>query len=80
MAEPTLTVKQHGRDWAVFAGQDRVSQPYMRPAQAWAQRTRLLNRPALEPRACLCCDAVFPSEGKHNRLCPRCTKAAADMA
>jgi hypothetical protein len=40
-------------------------------------------RAPVAPRACLCCRALFESEGKHNRLCARCrteTTAASPLA
>lgn len=35
-----------------------------------------LPAPILTDRTCLRCDKMFPSEGKHNRLCRRCRDAA----
>jgi len=32
-----------------------------------------------QKRKCLRCDQDFPSEGKHNRLCPRCKAAIRDI-
>lgn len=29
-------------------------------------------KPETTPRKCMCCQREFPSEGAHNRLCPRC--------
>ncbi|MGY3693370.1 putative paraquat-inducible protein A [Bradyrhizobium sp. USDA 3240] len=31
--------------------------------QRWANKT---------PRSCMCCNKVFPSEGRHNRVCQSC--------
>ena len=30
--------------------------------------------PGVTARNCMCCDYLFHSEGKHNRLCPRCKR------
>lgn len=36
------------------------------------------ERAKIKTRPCMCCKTPFPSEGVHNRLCHRCSRAPAD--
>ena len=47
-------------------------------AFAMAQRHQYTSR--LKPRACLCCQKEFLSEGAHNRLCNDCRQSDDDAS
>lgn len=53
-----------------------VSSPTLFRARAEQLRSRLQHEADAKakrgPRPCLCCGAIFYSQGIHNRLCPNC--------
>lgn len=74
-----------GRGYFVLSpAGDRVSGPF------GARNNALTNRDARQARAdvksrrgarpCLCCGAVFQSEGPHNRMCTPCRALGSDTS
>lgn len=69
-----LDVRGSGKSWAVFDGDQRVSQHFTCHYTAIGAATRLEKEGRQAQRACLCCGSQFISEGPHNRLCTPCRR------
>lgn len=75
-----LDVRGAGKSWAVYRDGVRVT-PFFTANDIAAQAaTQLQRRARASDRPCLCCNTVFTSEGKHNRMCKRCRSMSEGMA
>lgn len=64
-------------------GGPRLAGPFATKDEATAARAQLVQAIRAKrrggERTCLCCRAIFFSEGPHNRLCPACSQRAARL-
>ncbi|MFN3953247.1 MAG: hypothetical protein ACK4LQ_02260 [Pararhodobacter sp.] len=78
MTKEPLKLLPQGRGWAVFDGRDRLSGTIgnLALAEETLEQIDRRRRAEANPRPCLCCNRIFPSEGPHNRLCDTCNRHA----
>jgi hypothetical protein len=75
-SQGVLKIANRARGFVVVDDADNgiVAGPFPTREAALQARTVAYARlkPVTQVRPCLCCDAPFPSEGAHNRLCDPC--------
>ena len=76
MAE--FTIKGGWRTYLVLRDGKEVAGPFAQLWQAEEAVTRLERKERQRERSCMCCKAVFTSEGAHNRLCATCRTKSND--
>jgi len=79
MSQHGYSIKVNGSGYAVFDGEERVSGTVGSHWLAEDHLDKLIRQGQMQDRACLTCGEVFPSEGKHNRMCDGCREKSRDM-
>ena len=70
-------MRRSGATYAVIAAALGMREDGLR---RWMDRQAMLREKVSTARACMVCRDWFPSEGRHNRLCPYCSRRAADAS
>lgn len=61
--------RENGLSWAQMAESLGTNKEAL---ASWWMRSNRIDRDPRTKRNCMCCKAVFASDGIHNRLCQRC--------